>query len=142
MKILKTTLKEMLKMGQIGELKPKLERSQVREIMGNPETWDAVDEASSGIWKYGILEYSFGIPYIALEIHSRSDKLPQNIQIAGFFPNNNTSLKEFEEFLEANQLQASVDSFLSYGRQITLNIGKGSVGFMDNQIHAIFLKSQ
>jgi hypothetical protein len=148
MKIVKTSLKEMLLTGQIGELKADLEREQVREIMGNPETWSVIGkhkrEDNAAIWKYGLLEYSFGdSSYIDLEIHSHSkdDALPENIQIEGYFPNSATSLEEFEEFLEKNQLEAIRDKKLTYGSQATLNIGSNSVVFSDNLIHAIFLQS-
>src|SRR5688572_15936433 len=130
MKILKTSLKEMLETGQIGELKPNLERSKVREIMGNPERWSSVsiDEAKSEddavIWHYGILEYRFDIQRIILKIYITHNSLPNNIQLQGFFPNSNTSLKEFEEFLEQNQIEAKFHHILTFGGNTNLMIGK------------------
>jgi hypothetical protein len=137
----------MLETGQIGELKPDLSHSEVREIMGNPEKWTSgsIDVATSMddavMWKYGILVHHFGIQRIILKIYITHDSLPNNIQIQGFFPNSTTSLKEFEEFLGQNQVEAKFHNILTFGRNATLMIGKNIIVFVDNLFHSIQLNT-
>jgi hypothetical protein len=140
MKILKTSLKEMLETGQIGELKLDLSHEEVREIMGEPPLWggrslkykkrDAKEANDAPLWRYDDLEYSFSpLLYIMLEFEHDNSSLPENIQIDEWFLSTQTALETVKKYLDEQKFQYSIKHLASDLTTVEICINQKTIAF-------------
>ena len=109
---MKTTLKEFLTNGQLGEITLKTTPHQVRQLLGEPPDWGfSKFKNKAALWKYGTLQLGFAndqVTFLALYYHDHSC-LPLELNVVGYFPTKQTACQEFRKYLWCEQLDYQVD---------------------------------
>ena len=132
MRLITTTLREFLETGQIGPIALGVTKDQVRDWLGEPTDTTfptpkrGRDKHRYIAWQYGCLELGFDyehIVYLGFEFHGA--RVPEGLQIEGYFPTQTTSRAELEAYLQRENIAYEEYPPLSFEPGQALIIGVG-----------------
>ena len=115
-------LKEFLTLGKLGPITKNLSRQSIVNLLGNPHDWGSEKNKNQAkIWKYDSLQIWFDddrLNFSGIYFYSPL-KLPKNLNVLGYFPDQDATLAEFVQHLN-DDFSYKIDPQLTFGTQLCL----------------------